>query len=95
MRRWTTLAVTLLVVLALSIVPATAQAPGPPPGAVCDDRLREAQVNLHLTTLAQVRERAEVAREIAQLMKRAEQAEIELVAAKKALEALKAAPPPK
>lgn len=92
MRRWTTLAVTLLVVLALSIVPATAQAPGPPTGATCDDRLREAQVNLHLTTLGQVRERAEVAREIAQLMKRAEQFETELVAAKKALEALKAAP---
>lgn len=55
----------------------SAQPPAPP--LSCDDHLRAAQIQLQATTLSQIRERGEAARELAALHKRIEQLQAEVV----------------
>lgn len=90
-------AVLALVVLALGGGSAAAQpqlGPPPPAGLSCEDQLREVRVNLQITTLGQIRERAEAARELAQLMKQVEALRAEQAAMKAAIEALTPKKPP-
>lgn len=79
----------LVVLLAAGSVAAQAPAPASPAGLSCEDQVRETRVNLQITTLGQIRERAEAAREIAQLMKQVDALRAEAAAVKAALEALK------
>ena len=57
---------------------ALAQAPPAPPPS-CDDHLRASQIQLQATTMSQLRERGDAARELAALQKRVEQLQAEVV----------------
>ena len=57
--------------------PVQAQAPAPP--LACDDHLRASQIQLQATTMSQLRERGDAARELAALHKRIEQLQAEVV----------------
>ena len=63
--------------LVVALSAAEAQAPEPP--LSCSDTLRAVQINLHATTMSQLRERGEAARELAALHKRIEQLQAEVV----------------
>lgn len=85
-----------LLAVALLAGQAAAQGPTPSPaGPTCDDQLREARVASNLSTLSQIRERGEVARELAQFMKQIEALQTQVAAMKAALEAAKPKPAPK
>ena len=68
---------TLILGLLLLAVPVAAQAPGPP--LSCDDHLRASQIQLQATTLSQIRERGDAARELAALHKQIEQLQAQVV----------------
>ena len=66
-------------------VPA-AEAQAPPTPLSCEDRLRASTIQLHATTVSQLRERGEAAQEIAALQKRLEQLAAEVATLKKPAE---------